>query len=80
MSWTILRLCKTEGRTYMERNIGEIEHMLMHALTEDSLAGRIDQAASQLEVYNLMKELPYFDLSLEEFQAGIKALQSSDVE
>lgn len=54
--------------------------MLMHALTEDSLAGRIDQAASQLEVYNLMKELPYFDLSLDEFRAGIKAMQSSDAE
>ena len=61
----------------MEREIGEIEHMLMHALTEDSLEERIEQAASQMEVYNLMKELPYFDLSLEEFQAGIRALQSS---
>lgn len=63
----------------MERDIEEIEHMLMHALTEDSLAERIEQAASQLEVYNLMKELPYFDLSLEEFQAGIKALQSNEL-
>ena len=64
----------------MEREIEEIEHMLMHALTEDSLAERIEQAASQMEVYNLMKELPYFDLSLEEFQAGIRALQSSGEE
>ena len=64
----------------MEREIGEIEHMLMHALTEDSLEERIEQAASQMEVYNLMKELPYFDLSLEEFQAGIRALQSSEEE
>ena len=64
----------------MEREIGEIEHMLMHALTEDSLEERIEQAASQMEVYNLMKELPYFDLSLEEFQAGIRALQSSGEE
>ena len=64
----------------MEREIEEIEHMLMHALTEDSLAERIEQAASQMEVYNLMKELPYFDLSLEEFQAGIRALQSSEEE
>ena len=62
----------------MEREIGEIEHMLMHALTEDSLAERIEQAVSQMEVYNFMKELPYFDLSLEEFQAGIMALQSED--
>ncbi len=64
----------------MERNIEEIEHMLMHALTEDSIAERIEQAVSQLEVYDLMKELPYFDLSLEEFQAGIRALQSKDAE
>ena len=64
----------------MERNIEEIEHMLMHALTEDSIAERIEQAVSQLEVYDLMKELPYFDLSLEDFQAGIRALQSKDAE
>lgn len=64
----------------MERNIEEIRHMLMHALTEDSLAERLDQAASQLEVYGIMKELPYFDLSLEEFQAGIQALQSGYME
>ncbi|WP_029543049.1 hypothetical protein [Selenomonas sp. AB3002] len=64
----------------MERNIEEIEHMLMHALTEDSISERIEQAVSQLEVYDLMKELPYFDLSLEEFQAGIIALQSKDAE
>ncbi|MBO6293176.1 MAG: hypothetical protein J6N51_13130 [Selenomonas sp.] len=64
----------------MEREIGEIEHMLMHALTEESLEERIEQAASQMEVYSLMKELPYFDLSLEEFQAGIRALQSSEEE
>ena len=64
----------------MERKIGEIEHMLMHALTEESLEERIEQAASQMEVYSLMKELPYFDLSLEEFQAGIRALQSSEEE
>lgn len=64
----------------MERKIGEIEHMLMHALTEESLEERIEQAASQMEVYSLMKELPYFDLSLEEFQAGIMALQSSEEE
>ena len=64
----------------MEREIGEIEHMLMHALTEESLEERIEQAASQMEVYSLMKELPYFDLSLEEFQAGIMALQSSEEE
>ena len=62
----------------MEREIGEIEHRLMHALTEESLEERIEQAASQMEVYSLMKELPYFDLSLEEFQAGIRALQSSE--
>ena len=64
----------------MEREIGEIEHMLMHALTEESLEERIEQAASQMEVYSLMKEQPYFDLSLEEFQAGIRALQSSEEE
>ena len=35
----------------MERNIEEIEHMLMHALTEDSIAERIEQAVSQLEAW-----------------------------
>ena len=58
------------------RDIEEIKHMLMHALTEEKLEERLEQAASQLEVYGLMKELPYFDLSLEEFQKGIMALQS----
>jgi len=75
----ILKLCEKQEGLGMERSMEEIEHMLMHALTEESLEERIEQASSQVEVYNLMKELSYFDLSLEEFQAGIKALQSNEL-
>lgn len=64
----------------MARSIEEIEHMLLHALTEDALAERIEQASSQQEVYDILGELSYFDLTMEEFQSGIKRLQSRQEE
>lgn len=76
MKWTIRR--QYEGACPWSKNmrdIEEIKHMLMHALTEETLEESMEQAASQLEAYNLMKELPYFDLTIEEFRAGIEALQ-----
>lgn len=56
-------------------DIGEIKHMLFHALTEESLEARLDEAKSQQEVYEILQELDYFTLSMEEFQQGIKAMQ-----
>ena len=64
----------------MARSIEEIEHMLLHALTEDNLVERIEQASSQKEVYGILGELSYFDLTMEEFQSGIKRLQSRQEE
>ena len=53
----------------------EIKHMLFHALTEESLAARLDEAKSQQEVYGILQELDYFTLTMEEFQQGIQAIQ-----
>ena len=64
----------------MARSIEEIEHMLLHALTEDDLVEKIEQASSQQEVYDILGELSYFDLTMEEFQSGIKCLQSRQEE
>ena len=58
--------------------IEEIKHMLLHALTEDSLAERLDKAKSQQQVYHLMQELSYFTLTMEEFKQGIEALQKEE--
>lgn len=57
-------------------DIEEIKHMLFHALTEESLEARLDEAKSQQEVYGILQELPYFTLILEEFQQGIEAMQN----
>jgi hypothetical protein len=57
-------------------DIEEIKHMLFHALTEESLAAKLDAAKSQQEVYGILQELDYFTLSMEEFQQGIKAMQN----
>lgn len=54
----------------------EIEHLLLHALTEDTVTERLDVARSQQEVYAILSELPYFKLSMEEFQQGILAMQA----
>ncbi len=59
----------------MQRSLEEITHMLFHALTEETLGARLDGARSQTEVYEVLKTLDYFDLSLEEFAAGIRAMQ-----
>lgn len=55
--------------------IEEIKHMLFHALTEESLEAKLDEAKSQQEVYEILQELSYFTLSMEEFQQGIQAMQ-----
>ena len=57
-------------------DIEEIKHMLFHALTEESLEAKLDAAKSQQEVYEILQELDYFTLSMEEFQQGIKAMQN----
>jgi hypothetical protein len=54
--------------------IEEIEHLLLHALTEE------DSAKSQQEVYTILQELPYFELSMEEFQQGIRAMQAEQAD
>ncbi len=59
----------------MQRSLDEITHMLFHALTEESLGARIDGAKSQTEVYEALRTLDYFDLSFEEFTAGLRAMQ-----
>ncbi|MCR5756428.1 MAG: hypothetical protein K6F95_00765 [Selenomonas sp.] len=58
--------------------IAEIKHMLLHALTEESLTERLDQAKSQQEVYGILQELSYFTLSMDEFKQGIEALQKEE--
>ena len=58
--------------------IGEIKHMLLHALTEDSLTERLDEAKSQQEVYGILQELSYFTLTMDEFKQGIEALQKEE--
>jgi len=58
--------------------IAEIKHMLLHALTEDSLAERLDEAKSQQEVYHILQELSYFTLTMGEFKQGIEALQKEE--
>lgn len=62
------------------RDIEEIEHMLFHALTEESLDASLDHAKSQQEVYKILQTLAYFDLSPEEFQAGIASMRESEPE
>ena len=58
--------------------IGEIKHMLLHALTEDSVAERLDEAKSQQEVYEILQEFSYFTLTMDEFKQGIIALQNEE--
>ena len=38
--------------------LAEIEHMLLHALTEESVGEKLDGAKSQQEVYEALKTLP----------------------
>lgn len=60
--------------------IAEIEHMLLHALTEESVGAKLDSAKSQQEVYEALKTLSYFTLTMEEFQQGIMALKDQQAE
>ena len=52
----------------------EATHILLHALAEDSVQQDLDQAATQLEGYNILKRLHYFTLTPEEFRAGLTEL------
>lgn len=64
-----------EQKEHQEHSAEEIRHMLLHALTEDSIGKSLEHAKSQQEAYKLMKNLAYFDLTWDEFQAGLVALQ-----
>ena len=60
--------------------LAEIEQMLLHALTEESVGEQLDGAKSQQEVYEALQTLPYFTLTMEEFQQGIMALKDQQAE
>ena len=60
--------------------LAEIEHMLLHALTEESVGEQLDGAKSQQEVYEALQTLPYFTLTMEEFQQGIMPLKDQQAE
>jgi len=60
--------------------LAEIEHMLLHALTEESVGAKLDSAKSQQEVYEALRTLSYFTLTMEEFQQGIMALKDQQAE
>ena len=49
-------------------------------LTEDGIGEQLDAAKSQQEVYEALKTLPYFTLTLEEFRIGIEALRQQQAE
>lgn len=59
----------------MRVEMEEITHMLLHALTEETLGGRMDHVKSQEEAYRILQELPYFTLSMEEFRRGIAVIR-----
>lgn len=63
-----------------QRAVEEITHMLLHALTEDGIGEQLDAAKSQQEVYDVLKTLPYFTLTMEEFRIGIEALRQQQAE
>lgn len=63
-----------------QRAVEEITHMLLHALTEDGIGEQLDAARSQQEVYDVLKTLPYFTLTMEEFRIGIEALRQQQAE
>lgn len=56
--------------------LAEIKHMLLHALTEECVEAELDRAKSQQEVFAILKTLPYFTITMEEFQQGIAALKN----
>ncbi len=63
-----------------QRAVEEITHMLLHALTENGIGEQLDAARSQQEVYDVLKTLPYFTLTMEEFRIGIEALRQQQAE
>lgn len=63
-----------------QRAVDQITHILLHALTEDGIGEQLEHAKSQQEVYKLLQTLPYFKLTLEEFQLGIQALRQQQAE
>ncbi|RHM55601.1 hypothetical protein [Mitsuokella sp. AF33-22] len=63
-----------------QRAVEEITHMLLHALTEDGIGEQLDAARSQQEVYDVLKTLPYFTLTMDEFRIGIEALRQQQAE
>ena len=67
-----------KGNDRME--LAEIKHILLHALTDESAGAKLDQAKSQQEVFAILKELPYFTITMEEFQRGIAALKDEQKE
>lgn len=60
----------------MERE--EAAHLLLHALSEESVQQELDAAKSQQEVYAILQQVEYFTLTMEEFQSGIELLSQSD--
>ncbi len=56
----------------------EAAHMLMHALSEESVQEQLDTAKSQQEVYKILQSVDYFTLSMDEFRSGIQLLSQSD--
>lgn len=63
-----------------QRAVEKITHMLLHALTEDGIGEQLDAARSQQEVYDVLKTLPYFTLTMEDFRIGIEALRQQQAE
>ncbi|MGN0949615.1 MAG: hypothetical protein ACI4OH_02580 [Mitsuokella sp.] len=70
----------SENYSEEQRAIEEITHILLHALTEESIGEKLDGAKSQQEVYEALKTLPYFKLTMDEFKIGIEALRQQQAE
>lgn len=70
----------SENYSEEQKAVEEITHILLHALTEESVGEKLDGAKSQQEVYEALKTLPYFKLTMEEFRIGIEALRQQQSE
>lgn len=69
-----------ENHTEEQRAIEEITHILLHGLTEDGIGEKLAAARSQQEAYEVLKTLPYFTLSMDEFRLGIDVLRQEQNE
>lgn len=69
-----------ENNTEEQRAIEEITHILLHGLTEDGIGEKLAAAKSQQEAYAILKTLPYFTLSMDEFRLGIDVLRREQEE